>query len=290
MQVAGVHPGIKKRDLDRYNATVNKVFEQFRKEIESCHDPDLAKSYYDRCANFVGVSTILQLVQSQELVIDGPLHNAFSNKAHLQRVMLKGKPYIFKYPLDLTNDIQRDSVMRDVAFSEILRGGSDGIICPGVVQYYPLEVVANGHTIVGSISPVYIMSLNKLSAPLPKNMILKMCQRICSALDFIHNRGWVVGDIKPSNLFIDSNGDVDIGDFGGAVRLGSDLKEYSPDYLPADLYGPATIRVDYACLVVTVLEKIVGRPSITSVDGLMASVNLLSEFDMRDMLSGFLLK
>ena len=289
LQDAGVLKGITRRDLNRYNATVNKVFEQFRKEVESCHDCFVAKSYYDRCANFIGASTILNLVETKELVIDGPLHNAFSNKAHLQRVILKGKPFIFKYPLDLTNHIQVDSVMRDVAFSEMLRGESGENIFPGLVQYYRFQCTTNGLTVAGSISPIYVMSLNELNAPLPKNMILNMCQRIRTALDVIHHHGWIVGDIKPSNLFIASNGEIDIGDFGGAVPLKSELKEYSPDYLPADLIGPAKILVDYACLVVTVLEMIVGRPSISNLDALKASVSLVSDYEIRDMLTNYLL-
>ena len=143
LQLTGIHKGTTKRELDRYNATLDKVFEQFRKEVESRSNPFLAKSYYEKCKNFVGASTILNLVESMELVIEGSLHNAYSNKAHLQRVILRGQPFIFKYPQDLSNHVQSESVMRDVYFSEMLGGGSDEKI-PGVVQYHRFEVTANG--------------------------------------------------------------------------------------------------------------------------------------------------
>ena len=116
-----------------------------------------------------------------------------------------------------------------------------------------------------------------------------MCTRISAALHVIHCRGWIVGDIKqPSNLFIDSNGEIDMGAFGGAVPLGDHLKEYSPDYLPADLLGPATILMDYACLVGTVLEKLVGRSSVSNLEGLKAAVDLLPDHDIKELLTRYL--
>jgi hypothetical protein len=62
--------------------------------------PEVAKSYYDNCINFMGSSTILGLVEDEGLVIDIVLSNPFSNKAILQQVVLKRKPYVIKYPLD----------------------------------------------------------------------------------------------------------------------------------------------------------------------------------------------
>jgi serine/threonine protein kinase len=291
LKKAGVTQGVGFRDLKRYKATVNKVFEQFGKEVATCHDEEVAKSYFDKCKNFAGTSTILALVDDKELVIDGVLSNAFSNKAVLQRVVLKGHPYVFKYPLDRTDESQKSSILCDISFSELLTERAGGKPLVGIVPYTRFEIVANGSTVFGSLSPIYVMSLNELHAPLPKKFILNLCNRVLTALDFIHLQGWIVGDIKPSNLFLASNGDIDIGDFGGAVRFSSSLREYSYEYLPLDLHGlPATLKVDYACLVVTILEMMKARPSYLTLEGLRQKVNILADLDIKDLLVSLLEK
>ncbi len=49
---------------------------------------------------------------------------------------------------------------------------------------------------------------------------LKLITRVLTALDAAHARGVVHGDIKPSNILIDANGDATVCDFGAARSAG----------------------------------------------------------------------
>ena len=42
--------------------------------------------------------------------------------------------------------------------------------------------------------------------------------------------GYVFNDLKPDNIYIDSAGDIDIGDFGGVTKIGAAFIEIS-DYI-----------------------------------------------------------
>jgi len=56
---------------------------------------------------------------------------------------------------------------------------------------------------------------------IPNNSdLLKIAVGVLSALEFAHSRQIVHRDVKPSNIFIDSNGRVYLGDFGIVLALG----------------------------------------------------------------------
>ena len=56
------------------------------------------------------------------------------------------------------------------------------------------------------------------NGPLPKTEVLKIMERIGSALDEAHRRGIVHRDLKPANILFDQYGNAYLGDFG-IVRL-----------------------------------------------------------------------
>jgi serine/threonine protein kinase len=62
-----------------------------------------------------------------------------------------------------------------------------------------------------------------------------------SALDFLHSRGIIHGDIKPSNLLVDAQGRVKLGDFGLARRAANEegsLLKGTTKYMAPELINP----------------------------------------------------
>lgn len=53
--------------------------------------------------------------------------------------------------------------------------------------------------------PMYPTSLAQLP-PLETNTIFQQSKKIASAIEYIHNHGWVHLDIKASNVFISADG------------------------------------------------------------------------------------
>jgi serine/threonine protein kinase len=79
---------------------------------------------------------------------------------------------------------------------------------------------------------------------LPVAQKLGILAQACEGLGFAHSRGIAHGAIKPSNIFVDSNNDVTILDFGTAKWLslilaaGSRPEELRPDYFaPEQILG-----------------------------------------------------
>ena len=69
----------------------------------------------------------------------------------------------------------------------------------------------------GVIMPYYPRAM----AQLPPQCITdaRLFDRMAAAITFIATAGWLHGDVKPSNIFIDSDGQGWLGDFGSSLRL-----------------------------------------------------------------------
>src|SRR5262245_55109046 len=81
--------------------------------------------------------------------------------------------------------------------------------------------------------------------PLDLNFLRQALAATLQALSFLHQKGVIHGDVKPTNLFLDRRGQVKLGDFGLARRATSDqgslLKgttRYMAPELIAQQFGP----------------------------------------------------
>ncbi len=56
--------------------------------------------------------------------------------------------------------------------------------------------------------------LGSLPGPMSLNEVLEISRQICAGLDFIHRKGFVHRDVKPSNIFLGPDGHATLLDFG----------------------------------------------------------------------------
>jgi serine/threonine protein kinase len=148
----------------------------------------------------------------------GLLQGAFSNKSILELE--------FKFAID--SQFQ-DSIDRDIHYSTVFETIS------GLVVYERLTIPksTSGHYYCGSISKVYVFSLNNLSTCLLSPLLLKkIIVTVSETFKRVHNLGYVFNDLKPGNIYMDSNGDIDIGDFGGVTEIGQAFLEITEEYIP----------------------------------------------------------
>ena len=140
---------------------------------------------------------------------------AATDKETGQRVAIKRL-----HPRVSANPMIRARFKREMKILERLRH-------PNIVQYmgggnedeslyYVMELV-NGGT---------VKLLLESGGPIPWPVAVDLAIQICSALQCAHNHGVVHRDLKPGNLFLTTNGEVKLGDFGIARDLNqADLTE-----------------------------------------------------------------
>jgi hypothetical protein len=71
----------------------------------------------------------------------------------------------------------------------------------------------------GVLMPHYPLTLAQLPPPSVAAGGVVVFDRIAAALAFLARAGWLHGDVKPSNIFIDASGSVWLGDYGSSVRV-----------------------------------------------------------------------
>ena len=101
--------------------------------------------------------------------------------------------------------------------------------------------------------------------PIPEAQVLIWAEQICDVLEFLHSKGLIYRDMKPSNVMIETaDGNVKLIDFGIAKvfkateRRGTQIG--TPGYAPPEQYqGLATIVSDIYSLSATLHHALTGR-------------------------------
>jgi serine/threonine protein kinase len=117
-----------------------------------------------------------------------------------------------------------------------------GLECEGLVKCTPVEVtitrsndlpVSAGTWRALKMQP-YFSSLRDVPQ-LSEKLLKAGFRRIRTALDALHGSGFVHMDIKPDNVFVDGDGNWDLGDFGSTRKVGNNLWSWSVLYNPYKL-------------------------------------------------------
>lgn len=109
-----------------------------------------------------------------------------------------------------------------------------------VVVHVPLvhanEVGCRSGDISAIIMPRYTCSL-AVSARYPHETLLRQGRRLFEALEFIHAKGLVHMDVKADNVFVDTNGDFFLGDFGSCKFIGDEVSSSTNIFYHSNLNG-----------------------------------------------------
>ncbi|KAL3692536.1 hypothetical protein R1sor_006187 [Riccia sorocarpa] len=122
-----------------------------------------------------------------------------------------------------------------------------------------------------------LLTLLKQDARLPEESIHDFARDLLQALQFLHSKGVIYCDLKPSNILLDENGRLKLCDFGLARRLGDisknsvqqlpQAKRGTPCYMAPELFqdgGVHSFGSDLWALGCVMYECFAGRPPFVS--------------------------
>eukprot|EP00977_Amphora_coffeiformis_P024306 scaffold15478_cov123-Amphora_coffeaeformis.AAC.4 len=119
--------------------------------------------------------------------------------------------------------------------------------------------LAGGYTDMGEIRAGILMKKNSIhfvslqDTPLTECVLLRLGSQLISAISALHECGYCHMDIKPANVFLWED-ECFLGDYGGATRIGEQVRENTLSYYPSDAGVYAKKETDFMLLAVTLLE------------------------------------
>jgi tRNA A-37 threonylcarbamoyl transferase component Bud32 len=139
-----------------------------------------------------------------------------------------------------------------------------GIRHPGVVAIYDADEAARALAMEWIPGGTLRTRLRERPAGLDPAEIAQTARRLLATLAFLHARGVIHGDLKPSNLLIREPGDLVLADFGAAALIGAGGESAggTPLYLaPEQLRGaPRAPATDLYAAGAVLFEMATGRP------------------------------
>jgi serine/threonine protein kinase len=120
-------------------------------------------------------------------------------------------------------------------------------------RYSPEKLVEQG-----ILMPPYWCTVGDIPTPASATRALSVFERVSPALQYLHQHGWIHGDVKPANIFLDVAGHAWLGDYGTSIKAvdfesftGGTLKYQLADVTIKD--GPRFDRVGLALVLLDLL-------------------------------------
>lgn len=139
-----------------------------------------------------------------------------------------------------------------------------GVRHPGVVAIYDVDETARALVMEWIPGGTLRARLREHPQGLPPDEVAATGRRLLATLAFLHARGIVHGDLKPSNLLLRGPADLVLADFGAAALIGADGQSGggTPLYLaPEQLRGaPRAPETDLYAAGAVLFETATGRP------------------------------
>ncbi len=186
-----------------------------------------------RCESFIGKGTICEVYEFRDVAADEKYVAKTLMLSVLSDIKSARK---FMEGVSKALSLQHENIVRTFARGVVKGTGYSGEDqSPFIVCEY-----SGGQQLSKRLDKQNIPSVTET---------LTIAQQVCAALEHAHQQGIIHGDLKPSNIFVESNGDtniVKVSDFAIAERLFQGLEWKQVSTITTSTYGCSTyLAPDY---------------------------------------------
>ena len=230
-------------------------------QVTMCTTPAAAATVYEMAAHVLHTRTKATVRQKQGIVIDGLMIVEGVQSAMFFHAFENNVPRVLKVPLKAGRAEAECALWNELP--DAVRGGQALVPVTHVKLAGTHEAARDSPPATlreGILMPKYACTLANVPAPMDASWALATARRVAAALDAVHSHGWLHGDVKPANIFIDAQaGCAWLGDFGSSVHLAklTDFTGGTPAFQCADVsVMDAPSLFDRAGLAVSMLHAL----------------------------------
>ena len=201
-------------------------------------------------------STITKFILSTEdqLHVNGPID--LSRDYLLSAADEQGKQYVIKLLIPGNDDVRELSI-RQTELRKELEAVKRLELHNPQAPFVTCEVISftrsNSHIATALKIPRYIVTVASAPKFFPQGLA-SGGKRMIEALEWMHKKDVVHMDVKGDNIFIDSNGDWFLGDFGSCKSAGENITSTTAAFYYENITGRvAEFRYDWYMLLVTIV-------------------------------------
>lgn len=248
----------------KFDKVITLISEKSYEQMAHIVSSQTAYALYCRYATFT--SHTISLLHADGITVDGELAGAVSTSCSFRIVAQHGFPSflkVFKFATNPTDTAATEDVARDAMACDLLRLKNNGVLPDGIVNYEVYRLTtADNRVIVGTLSEIYPLTLDKFNGRVAPVMLLQWLTRLCDIIKSVHNLELVFCDIKPGNLFLNNENELFVGDLETLTASGCEFTKCTEEFLPHKfrLDRTACYEMDWYCFLTTALELLHCRP------------------------------
>lgn len=240
------------------DAVMKSVLFHFASQLSVVNTPEQAADLYRRASRIPRSATEIKL-QEENISVAEIFGGTDTAKSIILEAFESGRPCLLKIT-------DKESIRHEMSVWEAIvemEKGSDHHLVPIRKLEFTSAMaqvgnMAGGYTDAGEFRAGILMkkfqsTFSRCKIPLTEDVLLRFGRQLITAISALHECGYCHMDIKPANVFLWEE-DCFLGDYGGATRIGEQVREYTLSYYPSDAGVYAKKETDFMLLAVTLLE------------------------------------